>query len=274
MIVVPDRLQQQIFIRGPEALIYCYKTLVGLLISSLFVRAASAVITTEFTVDGSDNIWLASATGTGGGGVPPQVNFTPGSGSTFEFLSVSGLTTCCGGAPFIGADGQGGNTGISSSGGISGLTAARQLFLAGVFTGSSNPPSGTAPATINFHTVGVGFLSLSPESNQIFFIGDGLTGTGSGQIQKFLAPQDADMLYLGFGDAFGFSGNPGTYTDNFGSVSGTILLIPESNATLLVVVVAGLVIVFGRHISGKRKGLGSGRDWTTRPARGSFRTYF
>jgi hypothetical protein len=53
----------------------------------------------------------------------------------------------------------------------------------------------------------------------VFFIGDGLTGTGTGLNQVFAVPDGASQLFLGVADAYGFSGDPGYYGDNVGSVS-------------------------------------------------------
>ena len=55
-----------------------------------------------------------------------------------------------------------------------------------------------------------GLPSYSPLLNQIFFIGDGLTGTGSGSVQDFIVPDGATSLYLAVADSVGGStGNDG-----------------------------------------------------------------
>jgi uncharacterized protein (TIGR03437 family) len=110
---------------------------------------------------------------------------------------------------------------ITSLGSISGFVAPVGFPLVGVFTNGA--PSGTAPGSYNY-TSGVSQPSYAPALNQVFFIGDGLTGTGSGSLQTFTVPATATELWLGFADAGGFDGPAGTYGDNTGSltVTGTL----------------------------------------------------
>ena len=65
------------------------------------------------------------------------------------------------------------------------------------------------------------FTSISPLIAQFFFIGDGRTGTGSGDVQKFYVPETATRLYLGFIDS--------TFSDNLGSLTATVEInaVPE-----------------------------------------------
>ena len=88
------------------------------------------------------------------------------------------------------------------------------MFLTGVFL---DPSVGSvAPSALNFSAPGgTSFTTLSGlQLGQTFFIGDGLTGSGTGGIQTFVAPTGATRLFLGFADAFGFGGSPGFYDDN------------------------------------------------------------
>jgi hypothetical protein len=64
-------------------------------------------------------------------------------------------------------------------------------------------PSSAAPLRRSF---------LAPGLKQIFFIGDGLTGTGSGSIQTFHIPAGATRLFLGTMDSYGWSNNSGSFT--------------------------------------------------------------
>lgn len=66
---------------------------------------------------------------------------------------------------------------------------------------------------------GTSFTSLHPELQQTFFIGDGLTGDGTGTIQTFYVPVGATTLYLGISDACGYNGSPSCYGDNGGAFS-------------------------------------------------------
>lgn len=110
----------------------------------------------------------------------------------------------------IGPDGYTATWNINSLGSISGFMAPAQLPLVGVFTNGS--PTGSAPASFNY-SGGLSQSSFSPLLDQVFFIGDGLTGTGSGSTQSFAVPSTATELWLGFADAFSFGGAPGFYGD-------------------------------------------------------------
>jgi hypothetical protein len=101
----------------------------------------------------------------------------------------------------------------------------------GLFLGSAQPNLSAAPTALDFSTIGLTFASLSPELKQPFFIGDGLTGTGSGTVQTFIVPNDATRLFLGTMDGFGWFNNSGQFVVS-GDVSGDLAPIPEP-ATLL-----------------------------------------
>jgi len=92
--------------------------------------------------------------------------------------------------------------------GVSGPLNVNTSGLVGVFTNGTQPVD-PAPAQLNS---GVSFKTLSPGLNQIFWIGDGLTGTGTGKRQKFIVPTGAATLYLGVADGFGWANNPGKIT--------------------------------------------------------------
>ena len=76
----------------------------------------------------------------------------------------------------------------------------------GVFETATGPAGGPPPATLDFTVIGTSFASLSPALNQVFYIGDGLTGDGSGSVQQFIVPLGATRLYLGCADAGGYNG--------------------------------------------------------------------
>ena len=121
--------------------------------------------------------------------------------------------------------------------------------LLGVFLGPGLPTSNPAPGEVlNFRDIGVArfgtqvgthFATLSPELEQIFFIGDGLTGTGSGSVQTFIAPAGATRLYLGVADGYGWANNSGAFDVcvNCGSVpefsAGSAVPEPSTWAMLL-----------------------------------------
>lgn len=112
-----------------------------------------------------------------------------------------------------------GTSSDSPAAGVNGISRALVAggALVGVFVGPGGP-SGTAPAVLDFATNGFppggyDFTTLSPLLDQQFFIGDGLTGTGTGSVQTFYAPAGATTLYLAVADSAGDSQN------NLGSIT-------------------------------------------------------
>ena len=112
---------------------------------------------------------------------------------------------------------------------------------------SNSAPSGFGAFADNF-TSASNQVNFAPLLGQVFFIGDGLTGTdgvnvGSGSTQTFQVPTTATRLFLGFADAFNnFStsggGSPGAYGDNTGSLSvnintGGLQATPEPGSIML-----------------------------------------
>ena len=172
-----------------------------------------------------------SATNTYGSVSPTLVTLFGGT-NTLTFTNVTGSITCGAstagcisldtGGHYNDADGAGaGNPNSSSTGttAISGITLPNAGALVGVFLGA-NGLTLSAPTALNFTTgTGIAFASLSPQLNQTFFIGDGLTGDGTGTTQTFSVPTGATALYLGISDACGYNGAPGCYNDNLGSYS-------------------------------------------------------
>jgi hypothetical protein len=100
------------------------------------------------------------------------------------------------------------------------------MFLVGVFLDATEP-SGPGPSVLDYNYGTPGSLSttdpsFSPALDQVFFIGDGLTGTGTGQELAFDVPTGADRLYLGFADSF--DSVPSYYADNVGSLTATFAI--------------------------------------------------
>ncbi len=126
---------------------------------------------------------------------------------------------------------------MDSFGGISGMqlfesTPAdrRVMFLAGVFL-TDDEPTASAPASLDFSSTSLGrsFSELSPLLQQTFYIGDGLTGEGSGSVQTFWVPDSATRLFLGIVDGAYFVGGPDYYDNNVGSFAATfsVTTVPE-----------------------------------------------
>lgn len=101
----------------------------------------------------------------------------------------------------------------ASSNGISGATWPANS-LVGVFLDNSQPNTTGAPAPLDFGPTGVGttFATLSPALKQVFFIGDGRTGTGTGAVQTFVVPAGATRLFLGVSDGIGWFNNAGAFS--------------------------------------------------------------
>ena len=164
-------------------------------------------------------------TSDGSGKLPPKIQL-PADATTMVFAIAGGskvkgrctgpCVTVNGGGNYNDADGIGSASGenVAADQSISGIQTPNAGSVVGVF--ESGPPSGTAPATLNFDTIGTNFSSLSPLIQQLFFIGDGLTGDGTGDVQVFDVPTGAKYLYLGLADACGYNGTPSCYGDNSG----------------------------------------------------------
>ncbi len=190
------------------------------------VAKADSVTTGSATVNAYDDIYAAGSQSGLAGGSGSQTGAAPGSisvtGSTYVTLTAIGSVTINAGGNFNDPDGFGAGTTTSIStgfGSISGITAPGGGYLVGVFIGASGP-SGTAPASLTYATAGdLQDASYTPLLDQVFFIGDGLTGDGTGANQEFYVPTGATELYLGISDACSYNGAPNCYADNFGGYS-------------------------------------------------------
>jgi hypothetical protein len=140
---------------------------------------------------------------------------------------------------------------MDSFGGISGRklfesvpSDRRVMFLAGVFL-SDEEPTAPAPASLDFSSTAIGrsFTQLSPLLQQTFYIGDGLTGEGTGSIQSFLVPDAATRLFLGIVDGSYFVGGPDYYNNNAGTFSATfeVNTVPEIDPTAFASVISLVV---------------------------------
>jgi len=91
--------------------------------------------------------------------------------------------------------------------------------LAGVLVGvflNNNAPIAPAPAGRDWTGSNGTAATISPALQEVFFIGDGRTGTGSGALQTFVIPTGATRLFLGVADS------AGTNFNNTGGYSVTI----------------------------------------------------
>src|SRR5262249_39763270 len=87
---------------------------------------------------------------------------------------------------------------------LSGLSAAANALI-GVFLDDQMPGASEQPPPSLDERSATDFTTLSPLLRQVFFIGDGLTGTGSRQ--QFVVPPGAPRLFLGSNDVAGANNN-------------------------------------------------------------------
>jgi hypothetical protein len=182
-------------------------------------------------VPGQANIFGAGhgvpPSGDGGeGSLPPGVSLAAGTGRVLTVSNVTGTVNsgCTGSANGPdGLHGGCGGTDINSTGGIAGIVDSQaSMMLVGVFLTDSEPQD-PAPARLDFSpSVGLGedYAAIAPGIGQVFYVGDGLTGTGSGSAQQIQVPPNATRLFLGIADAF--VGDPGHYGDNSGNFTATV----------------------------------------------------
>jgi len=220
-------------------------------IIALAIGFTSAISAGSFTysqqvVSGACNIFGAGLTtppdpgGTGadyshnyGGGVLPPGFALPPNPGVLTFASVTGRISVNDYGPddLNDPDGVGNNTTsweVAGAGSLSGIVAPDQGWLVGVFLASGGP-SGTAPPMLDFYSAGTSFTTLSPQIDQTFFVGDGLTGDGTGTVQNFVVPAGATQLFLGIADSNNWGGPTGHYDDNDGffQATFTITSVPE-----------------------------------------------
>lgn len=179
--------------------------------------ASSAVTTARadtLDVPGTANPFYAGHTDTGGDGtLPPESSLAviPGAILTFRVTGgASNTGTCC--EPLDGAT-EYLMTDLDSLTGIAGMDHGRLGTLVGVFLNGATPMP-PAPNRIDSSTKGpgFGFLRLKPQPQQMFFIGDGRQGTGSGKLQRFVVPEGATRLFLGVHDGNEWYNNSGVIT--------------------------------------------------------------
>jgi hypothetical protein len=189
------------------------RCIIPLLVAAIGFTFHSEAGATSIHVSPKADIYLAGGNIRVGsnGENPSDFSFSAAPGLDLTFDVTGSATPFGAGTPMLGADGNlGALGGLPDIGALSGVTypGMSSLPLFGVLLGNTLPT--TPPAGIGFFTQGVAFDALSPLLGQVFWIGDGLTGTGSGAGQVFHVPTGATHLYLGFID------DAGAYHDNVG----------------------------------------------------------
>jgi hypothetical protein len=164
----------------------------------------------ELPVYSTMDLYRAGGYDDGSDGIPPTVySFAAKPGRILAFSSVAGYWNCQAVAQFFGPDGtlqpycNPGATfpSIGTFGGFGDTDFTGGLV--GMFLTDSLPS--VAPPALRFYYansseggIQTDFRSLAPKIGQVFYIGDGLTGTGSGEVQVFFVPATATHLYLGY----------------------------------------------------------------------------
>jgi len=224
------------------------------------VTASSPAQTTAYTnesISAMANIYGAgystppAPAGNGAGILPPEFDL-PASPLVLTFSSVTGTISLNDGfgGEYNDPDDAGSSSNygfptksFNSLDGISGINATGTGYLIGVFE-SNTEPADPAPVSLDFTSIGTDFSSLSPVLDQLFFVGDGLTGDGAGSVQQFDVPTGATRLFLGIAD--GINGSPGDFSDNEGSFTASFQVsssaVPEpASTTLLAIGTIGLL---------------------------------
>lgn len=219
------------------------------------------------TVNANSNIFgagHATVVGPGGGGagvLPPEYDFgfTAGPNTVLTFSNVIGtaIVNAGTGDNINDPDGIGAGSpdlSVNSLNGISGILGPHAGFLVGVFENDIEPTD-PPPARLDFTLIGTNFASLAPSLNQVFFIGDGLTGDGAGTAQQFQIPIGATRIFFGIADAPAYHGDPGGYNDNTGQFSASFAIVPEPSSLALIVagVAGGAAYARGIRRTGRNK---------------------
>lgn len=210
------------------------------LVLAIFVVSSSAV---TLSVPGTSDPWLAGmpdgSTASGGDVAPIHspvqvMGFSLSAGDDLTFSATGGVSNAPGCPPSCSVpDGSGFfNHFAGAENGISDIRAPLNSLL-GVFLNDDQPDLTPPAPTLNFQSIGLNFSSLMPELKQVFFIGDGLTGTGDGAIQNFETPAGATRLFLGTMDGFGWFNNSGSFLVDVESTSVPGTPIPEPTTMLL-----------------------------------------
>ena len=209
------------------------------------MASAASAATTIVTVNGNNNPYLAgqangaSALGDSAPMQSPTLALTGfAEGSIITFSAVGGFNYS-GGVPAASADGDGGLANLAASAlGISGAQNVHYNGLVGVFL-DDGVNTGAAPASRND---GINFAAIAPELYQIFWIGDGLTGAGTGDVQQFTAPVGATRLFLGSTDGSGWFNNSGVsmVTINY-TPADVAAAVPEPATWAMMIMGFGLV---------------------------------
>ena len=212
-----------------------YSAVVGVSFAGLTLAANADTV----VVKGTDDPWLAgqpngtsASTGDGVGDYAPAQSpilaGTVSAGQTINW-TASGLEANGPGYIEVGPNGDTANLNgfglinhdAGAQNGISDILNIPVDSLIGVFLGPG-VPSGAAPSALDFGSLGLGYGSLSPVVDQVFYLGDG-------SANSIVVPSGATRLYLGVMDGYGWDNNIGSFTVNLTNVTATA---PDAGSTM------------------------------------------
>jgi hypothetical protein len=180
----------------------------------------------ELTPESNMDIYEAGGNANGAGNPPTETALVFDPGDVVRFPSIIGSTDCHAAGSDCLPTGPEGNLGADvdmiQQNLLSGIQyrGAASLPLMGVFLGPALPDA--APIALDFRDA-EDFDRIDPLLGQIFWIGDGLTATGSGDIQEFGIPSGATRLSLGFIDP--------VHGDNAGGLLMTLEIVAPEPAS-------------------------------------------
>jgi hypothetical protein len=199
--------------------------------AAVFCLCANSAMAGATTVAATTDIWLAgqpagsSVTGffgtdTAFDNSPVELAAMGGATFTFQASGLTSVDASCFAGPDGGCYADESSFGTGPANGI-GTYQGPSNALIGVFLNDDQPAGLGGPASLDFtDPLVIGAAGFTPLLNQIFFIGDGLTGTGSGALQTFLAPTGSTRLFLAVADSIGSSvGNPGSLDVTYDSTA-------------------------------------------------------
>lgn len=213
----------------------------AVIIFSLNLTKTATAYSLTIEVPGTASIWLANQPGgtevfldVAPTNSPVAIDVASVNAGSFLYFDVSGTTSRdpnLGFWPLVGGDGETPGTGgfavenwsFPPQFDLSGMTGPVSSLVA-VFIDLDQVLS--TPSNLYFGDASSrSFTDLSPSIQQVFFIGDGLTGVGVGELQMFQVPLGADLLYLGLLDG-------GNY-NNVGALYVTVDAVPLPASFLL-----------------------------------------
>jgi hypothetical protein len=146
---------------------------------------------------------------------PNQVSVSLTSATVITVTSVTGSTLNYGGSPSNGPTGVSSNVGDNYGGAENGISDANVPIgaLVGVFLTNSQPSLSTAPSSLDFSTsTEQNYTTLSPQIQQIFYIGSGQTSSGAQQ--QIVVPSGATRLFVASWDFYQYNNNVGSFQIN------------------------------------------------------------